>query len=215
MNGRLVARGELRAPETDAMFRLLDRHFAGVSRAQFVADLEEKNWVVLIESDGGDLVGFSTLLYSRDDRGGGAAPSVVSSGDTVMDPRAWTSPVLARTWIRAVRALHAAHGRGTLHWLLLTSGVRTYRFLPLFWRDFYPRYDRATPVETRRLLDRLARERYGERYDRDAGVVRFPRPQRLRGHLPALAPARLRGTRTRRSSCARIPATRGAMSSSA
>jgi hypothetical protein len=74
--------------------------------------------------------------------------------------------------------------------LLLTSGFRTYRFLPVFWREFFPRYDLVTPSPKQRLLDHLASIRYGSRYEDASGVVRFPSPQRLRGSLGVIPTGR-------------------------
>ena len=78
-----------------------------------------------------------------------------------------------------------------VYWLLLTSGFRTYRFLPVFFRDFYPRFDAATPPRQAALLDGLADERFGRRYDAAAGVVRFVRPQVLAPDLITLPEGRM------------------------
>ncbi|MBK6455888.1 MAG: hypothetical protein IPF87_07395 [Gemmatimonadetes bacterium] len=163
---------------------LLDRHFEGVSAAQFDQDLDEKDWVLRIRRDGG-LVGFTTLqLYRAQHAGRGI--NVIYSGDTIMAPEAWGSPVLARGWIALVRALQASRPGEPWYWLLLSSGFRTYRFLPVFWREFWPRHDAEPPAEVQSLLAALALDRFGAAYDAGAGVVRFAHPQRLRGTLAAV-----------------------------
>lgn len=75
--------------------------------------------------------------------------------------------------------------------MLFTSGFRTYRFLPLFWRDFYPQYDLPTPETWQRILDELAAKKIGSQYNRLTGVVRFPRPQRLASILAGIPAGRL------------------------
>jgi hypothetical protein len=182
MRGRLVARKELEERTRSEMLRLLGRHFEGVDPAGFRKDLEEKNWAILIEDEAGRLMGFSTMLLvvtTFEDE----PLTVIYSGDTIMDPVAWGSSAMSHTWIDSVRRLHHRAGQGRLYWLLLTSGFRTYRFLPVFWREFYPRHDRHTPVSLKRLMDRLAAERFGDRYDPEQGVVRLDNPYVLR---PAL-----------------------------
>jgi hypothetical protein len=109
--------------------------------------------------------------------------SVVYSGDTIVAREAWCSMALAQTWISSVNQLRTQYPRGRYYWLLLTSGFRTYRFLPVFWRAFYPRFDAHTPDAVQRLLDQLAFERFGSQYDPLAGIVRFTHPQRLRNGL--------------------------------
>jgi hypothetical protein len=166
---------------------LLSRHFDGVTRRQFESDLAEKNWVLEIRRDG-CLHGFSTLLITEVEFAGHSVTALYS-GDTIVAPEAWGSPALARTWIAAVNQLRAAFPE-PCYWLLLTSGFRTYRFLPVFWREFYPRHDVSTPREMQRLMDHLAQSRYGAAFDPQTGIVRFPQPQRLRPDLSATAEGR-------------------------
>ena len=179
--------GALTCEERGDLFALLDRHFDGVDPAQFAHDLGEKDWVLRIRRDG-RLVGFTTLqLY--DDSCDGARLNVIYSGDTIVAPEAWGSPVLARGWIALVRALQATRPGERWAWLLLSSGFRTYRFLPVFWRDFSPRYD-GSALEDDALRTRLARARFGAAFDEEAGVVRFAHPQRLRGPLSSVPSGR-------------------------
>lgn len=180
----LLPRDALGDGQRDEMFSLLSRHFDGVTREQFEADLAGKNWVVEIRRDG-RLLGFSTLLVFEVWHEGRALTAIYS-GDTIVDPEAWGTPALARTWIAAVNHLRAAAPGRACYWLLLTSGFRTYRFLPVFWRKFFPWHDAPTPPDEQRLLDHLARSHYGGCYDAATGIVRFPRPQRLQGSLGVL-----------------------------
>jgi hypothetical protein len=182
LKGRLVRREVLTAAEREAMYRLLAGFFEGVTRERFAADLAEKPWVLLLEDEQG-LKGFSTLLlYESGDC------TVVYSGDTIVDPSAWGSAALPRCWIAAVRRLREEFPKGRLWWLLLTSGFRTYRFLPVFWKDFWPRWDTATPPDVQARIEALAKERLGNLYRE--GIVRFPEPQRLRGDLAEVPPGR-------------------------
>ncbi len=177
----VVPREMLGTEEQEAMFVLLARHFEGVSHEQFARDLAGKNRVVLIRR-GGVLVGFSTLAVQESEVEGRTV-TVVTSGDTIMAPEAWGTTALPRAWISAVGDLRREFPRGRLYWLLITSGFRTYRFLPVFWRNFWPRCDAETPADKARLMRHLAHERFGAEFIGDAGIVRFARPQRLRGPL--------------------------------
>jgi hypothetical protein len=184
----LRPRAELDARRRGEMFALLARHFDGVTRTQFERDLAEKNWVIEIE-DAGRLVGFSTLLVTPSEFEGEPLTAIYS-GDTIVDPEGWKSPALARTWIHAVNALREEWPARRCFWLLLTSGFRTYRFLPVFWREFHPHFDATAPPAGQRLLDHLAAAQYGSLYQPASGLVRFPHPQRLRGAVHALPPGR-------------------------
>ncbi len=183
MRGRLLRRSELSSRDEDLMFSLFRKHFEGVSREQFRRDLDQKNWIVLLDGDReGSLEGFSSIhLYGA--RHKGAPLSVVFSGDTIVDRAAWGRSALAPFWIGAVNHLHRTEGKGRLYWFLLVSGYRTYRYLPIFWREFHPRHDAPTPPEVQELIDFLAAERFGALYRSDEGLVRLPAPQILREDL--------------------------------
>ncbi len=178
---RLVPRDQLTQDNLEKMYRLLCDHFDGVTFEHFRADIAEKNWIILLERSD-RLVGFSTLL-AYETCADGQPYSVVYSGDTIVSPEAWNSSTLSRAWIESVARLRTLYPRGPYLWLLITSGFRTYRFLPVFWRDFFPRFDRDTPEHWKQLTDRFANERFGQEYDPAAGVVRFENPQRLHGSL--------------------------------
>ena len=183
MRGRLVARADLTEAERESMLALLAGHFQGVTPERFAADLGEKDWTLLLEDEGG-LRGFSTLqIYET------AGLTVVYSGDTIVERGAWATAALPKSWIAAVRALRDRHPRGPLYWLLLPSCFRTYRFLPVFWREFWPRHDAPTPTEVQTLMDFLADQRFGSLYQE--GIVCFPEPQVLREGLDEVPEGRL------------------------
>ena len=192
LTARLVARDRLTSGERAAMFDLMAGHFEGVEQGVFQADLDQKDWAVLLEDDAARLRGFSTFVMHSATGPAGEALAVVYSGDTIVDRTAWGTPTLPRGWIRAVYDVHARQFPGTrLIWLLITSGYRTYRFLPVFWREFYPRFNVSTPPEADALLRQLAADRFGDRFDPANGIVTLTHPQPLRGELRDVPPEKL------------------------
>lgn len=181
-------RSSITAGDAVEMRHLLTRHFDGVDERQFDSDLAEKSHVLRVWK-GAELVGFSTLLAYRSTVDGEAF-NVLYSGDTIMSPECWNSPVLSRGWIAMVLDIRSSMPAGRCLWLLLCAGFRTYRFLPVFWRRFWPRHDEVMPDRIRRLRDVIAGERFGDVYDPVAGVVRFSLPHRLRGRLAEVPDAR-------------------------
>jgi hypothetical protein len=185
---QLVPCADLTAAHQDAMFQLLAQHFDGVTPGQFNRDLSEKNLALLLRR-GDQLVGFSTLLAGAT-RFKDEPVNIIYSGDTIVTPEAWGTTALPRAWVAGVNALKATLPPGRCFWLLLTSGFRTYRFLPVFWREFFPRFDMATPPEIQSLLSQVAIERFGAQFNPGAGIVRFTHPQRLRAGLQTIPPGR-------------------------
>ncbi len=191
MKSRLIRIADLSKEDAEGMYLLLSSHFESVKRSVFDADLANKNWVILIEDEKTEkLKGFSTLLIYKT-KFEGENFSVVYSGDTIIDPSAWSSSILSRAWIAAVNKLRHEYCQGKLYWLLISGGYRTYRFLPIFWQEFYPRYDVPTPKHISELMAFLASDRFGKYYDEQAGVVRFPHPYVLRDGLRGIPPERL------------------------
>ncbi len=191
MIGTLIRTCDLNRDRRDAMFELFARSFESDRRERFEADLEEKNWTLLLEDPAVGLQGFSTLLFYRAvDRG--ETLNVVYSGDTIVAPEAWGSSVLASAWIAAVRRLHHQQPAARLVWLLIASGYRTYRFLPVFWRRFFPCHDQPTPPETGELVARLSSERFGDAYDPGTGIVRLAEAQLLVRELRGIPAERLK-----------------------
>ena len=115
--------------------------------------------------------GFSTLAF-YESRVNGKPIGVVYSGDTIIHPDYWGTTALPRTWVKAVLEIGEQLPK-PLYWLLISSGYKTYRFLTLFFKEYYPRYDRATPPDVQKVLHHLARERFGSDYYPELGIVRF------------------------------------------
>src|SRR4051794_8184247 len=89
---RVCPPAEMTDAERGDAYQLLARHFDGVTRQQFEHDLVEKNCVLsLRDAASGTLTGLSTMLVYETSVDGSPI-SVVCSGDTVVDPSAWSSP---------------------------------------------------------------------------------------------------------------------------
>jgi hypothetical protein len=160
------------------MYELFCSQFENVPREQFYADLDEKNWVMLLQDDG-KVVGFSTLdVYETtiNDQ----QMTLVYSGDTAVDRETWSDSALSYHLMGAFGWLRHHYSCDHLYWFLLVSGYRTYRLLPVFSDVFYPRYDRATPADVQALMDGMAAQRFGANYDPASGIVRLENPSILR-----------------------------------
>lgn len=179
MKGILVRREEVDEATRSSMYALFCKQFENVPYGKFIEDLEQKNWVLLLRQDDDSLSGFSSMhLYdiTVDDR----ELTVVYSGDTVVDSETWSDSALSYYWMGAIDRLRRMRGKDELYWFLLVSGYRTYRFLPVYSSYFYPRHDEPTPEHIQSVMDTVAKDRFGECYDADTGIVRLTVPSILR-----------------------------------
>jgi hypothetical protein len=169
----------------------MDRHYANVDQASFDADLAEKQWVIeIIDRRSGRMCGFSTQMLVNAvvaDR-----PVVaLFSGDTIIDRRHWGDQALSRVWGRFALSLVDQYPHSELYWFLISQGYKTYRFLPLFFHEFYPRVDAPTPQWVQQVIDGLGCKKCPDAYDERAGVVRaHARQYRLREGVADITPHR-------------------------
>jgi hypothetical protein len=189
MIGEFLPRSALGDADVAAMYRLFRAHFDNVSERRFRADLAQKHWIVRVRA-GRILHGFSSLKFARVPHGS-ATLNVLYSGDTIVSPEARASTLLPRTWIGAVRQLRHDYDARELYWLLLVSGFRTYRLLPVFWKTFLPCSAQEAPADERARMDAAAQALLGTAYCAADGIVRFPEPQICRADARGIAASRM------------------------
>jgi hypothetical protein len=169
--GETVPRGDLSRADRGACFDLLRRLFLGVSWGDFVRDLEEKDAVMLLrDAETGAVGAFSTLMELELPVAGELLP-VVFSGDTAVLPEYRTSFGLGQELARYFLRAYERHPGRPVYYVLISKGWRTYKILPFFFREFFPRHDAETPPYERALIDAFGVAKYLGRYS--DGVIRF------------------------------------------
>lgn len=172
LRSSLVEVKVLAANEREAMFTLMDRAYENVQREQFEADLSAKAWVIQVHNPLTNcLVGFSTQVLLRADIDGETVRALFS-GDTVVDPQHWGDIALAHQWGRLAMSLIESHAEQALYWFLTSKGFRTYKYLPLFFREWYPTADATTPARERAVIDALALQVGPLSYDASTQLIR-------------------------------------------
>lgn len=190
--GRVYTRETLTPAQHNRMYTLLAHYFANVTRPHFEQDLAEKEWIILLtDTTSGQIQGFSTLMRLQiriDDQ-----PIVAFfSGDTIIQQDYWGEAVLPRLWGRHVFGLAENIPQARAYWFLISSGYKTYRFLPVFFREFFPTYQSSTPAAIKRVLDALGHLKFPGEYDPESGLIRFARPSPLRPDVAKITARRLR-----------------------
>ncbi len=179
LNAETRTVASLSSSEIFAMFDLYHRYYAASERTRFEADLRDKDYVILLKDVEGIFRGFSTLaVYDFDFAG--RARRALYSGDTIIHHDFWGSQALPLAWCQMAGRIKAEAPEIPLYWFLIVKGHRTYRYLSLFARRFYPTWRYPTPADVHALMDHLAAGKFGEHYDPRRGVVHF---HRSRGHL--------------------------------
>jgi hypothetical protein len=179
LTSKIVPVSAVGSSDREEMWNLYRRFYAGTDVALFERDLAQKDSLLLLRDGDQRIQGFSTIAVGVTEFEGSQV-RFVFSGDTIIDRAHWGSQALAFTWLRYVGELKRERPELPLFWFLIVKGHRTFRYLPAFAREFYPHWQRGTPAHIAALMNKLARERFGEAFDDASGVVRFPES---RGHL--------------------------------
>jgi hypothetical protein len=190
LTGELRRVVELRPPEQARMYCLLTKHYVNVTPAQFGSDLAEKEWAILLRDSAGTIQGFSTLMRLRIAVAGEPVVAFFS-GDTIIAPAHWGQSTLARLWAQHVFGLAATIHDASVYWFLISAGYKTYRFLSVFFRVFYPTCARPTPPHIQHILDTLAFHKFPTEYDPTSGIVRLRATTPLRAGIADVTPQRL------------------------
>ena len=185
---QVYERKNLNSREKLSMFELYRQYYGAVQLPQFLGDLEEKDIVILLRDSSGRLCGFSTVLLIEFEFAQQARRALFS-GDTVIHHEHWGTQVLSLAWCRLAGTIKQRHPKVPLYWFLIVKGYRTYRYLPLFAKTFYPTWRESTPDEVRQIMDHLAVYKFGDAYKPDRGIVHFAQSQgHLQGHWADVPP---------------------------
>lgn len=187
----IIARSRLSATISEGMFGLHARHFVNVRRERFMADLDEKDWIILLLKRRGGIAGFSTQKLMQPLDAGGAA-RFLFSGDTIVEREHWNTPFIAGCFGHLMLKMMDLYGEDDLYWFLISKGFRTYRFLPVFFKRFWPASDRETPPAMAALLAAAATRRFGDAFDPASGLIRMQGGDHLVPELAGVPSLRLR-----------------------
>ena len=162
---------QLLPTERQLMFELMQQCYENIQWSKFEHDLDAKDYVILVYDPSDDrLVGFSTqvLLETFVDT---CQIHALFSGDTVVQPAYWGDPALAHAWGQLALELIDQNPSRKLYWFLTSKGFRTYRYLPLFFRTYYPNIVSDTPLEVTTVINALGNLIGGQRYNETSQVI--------------------------------------------
>jgi hypothetical protein len=192
LSGCVRSAAEVTPVEQKQMYALLKCYFCHVTQTQFEHDLAEKEWSILLtDSDTGQIRGFSTLMRLQTTVDGQPVVAFFS-GDTIIHRDYWGETELPRLWAQHVFGLAETIHNARVYWFLISSGYKTYRFLPVFFREFYPTYRCPTPPAIKRILDTLAWLKFPSEYEAERGLIRLAKAAPLRPGVAEITERRLK-----------------------
>lgn len=181
LSGQILAVNELSDISKASMFELMHQ-FYFVEKTSFFEDLSNKNIVVLLKDSKGSLRGFTSVALF-DLSVAGQVLKILFSGDTIIHPDFWGSLELPRVWGRFMFETLQDCGETPLYWFLISSGYKTYRFLPAYFNEFFPRFDSEIPLLIKQIMDTAADKLFASAYDADRGIIKLKNPTPLRAGI--------------------------------
>ena len=170
MSSQIELAESLRARDRQQMLVLMHTYYDGVHPSEFFRDLSEKQWVITLRTTAGDICGFSTQVLLPVP--GHFDSLALFSGDTIIAAAYRGNNDLAGLWGRLALEQIGLFPDKKLYWFLISKGYKTYRYLSLFFREYYPRQGVVTPPKFSNLIHGLAEGKFGDRYDPTQGIVR-------------------------------------------
>ena len=169
--GSLVSVADVTRADRDRMFAVMDRHYETSQRDVFESDLDEKQWVIQVCTRAPENCWVFRRRCSLTRLLRDGPSTALFSGDTVTDRghlgRYRLDARLGQARPDADRPT-AMHGVGT--GFLISKGYKTYRFLPVFFRDIDPHPCATTPEAQAVVEFSCARSKYPHEYDRPTGA---------------------------------------------
>ncbi len=168
LNTSIQPQVQLQKHDREAMFQLYSQHYSNLKRDVFFQDLAAKDWTIMLCDNADEVAGFSTVEvidlpgYGR----------FLFSGDTIVEPHHWFNSQLAAAFGLLMRR-YMVETAAPLYWFLISKGYRTYRFLPTYFHEFAPRFDKRTSLADQTVLDAIARHKFGRHYDPATGIISF------------------------------------------
>ncbi len=164
------------------MFLLMKKHYENVKKDKFLIDLYDKNDVFLL-FENGKLKGFSTIKKMELDIGneegveGEAVKGKIAgffSGDTIIEKGFSWGIEFQKEWIKYCLLESEKNMKNGIktYWFLISKGIKTYMYLPTYFKNFCPKVDYVESEREKKIKDIYAEKIYGDRYNRKTGIVK-------------------------------------------
>jgi len=172
LDRKIIEVATLTQAERDRMFQLMETHYGNTRLEDFERDLKEKEWVLfLTDADTGQIAGFSTQKLIHLEHNGKPIVALFS-GDTVIEKDHWGSMALSLCFGELMLKLINKYTESTIYWMLISKGLRTYKYLPIFFLNYYPCHDKETPEDILQLRDTLGYMLFPDSYNKESGIIK-------------------------------------------
>ncbi len=167
MEYQIVDAKAITASQIEAMYQLMIAYYENVDRAKFYTDLAKKQTVILLYNEG-QIIGFTSaeIMQITVDN---ITVNGVFSGNTIMAKGIPLSGVLQKAFIIMINDMMKT--MQPLYWFLICKGYKTYRYLSMYFKQYYPAANVDTPAFEQALMNAYATKKYGSAYNSKTGII--------------------------------------------
>lgn len=172
ISASVVAVNSLSESNIETMHKLMNTCYTGLSRENFKRDLEGKSHVIVInETVGGKIVGFSTLKtfsFQID----GIKSIGVFSGDTVVAKQYWGNVALQIAFLKHLCTLKWKNRDKKIYWFLISKGYKTFLLMANNFSNYYPSKDTPTPEPIAKAMNEVYQQLFPGRWQNTTGIIK-------------------------------------------
>jgi len=175
---------KLKDYEVDRMYELFMTYYDNTRKEKFLKDLLNKDKVILLrDKKEKNIQGFSTIKFIEKHIQSKKVFGLFS-GDTIIHVDFWGQTALTMEFFKNLMLFKLAHPFSPFYWFLISKGFKTYLLLTNNFCNYYPRFDKPTPLYHNEIIDSFANEVLGDSYDQEHGILRCANQfDRLRGEV--------------------------------
>lgn len=170
LKGFIKSVNEYSESEISAMYSIMAEFYDNTDEAVFRRDFFDKDYCLALYLENGSLVGFTTQKILELDANGKKINGIFS-GDTIIHKDYWGDIELFQVWAKFW--FEFAEKYDEFYWFLICKGYKTYRIMPLFWKEFYPNYREETPEYEQNIINAYASALYPDEYNPETGVIEY------------------------------------------
>ena len=150
LKGDIVKINEISQSEIEEMYILMTEFYNDVDKDVFLKDLKEKDYCIILKDDKNKVKGFSTQKIMN-----------------------FTLGNLTLFKVFANFFFPFGEKYKNFYWFLIVKGYKTYKFLPTFYKEFYPNYKAETPEKFKNIMDLFGEIKYPNEYNKENGVIEY------------------------------------------
>jgi len=169
---QIIPIGEVSQSQKLRMYNLYSENYNHTSKELFFSDLANKQFVIMVFDESHEIQGFSTAGINPKNCGT-QNYNILFSGDTIISPEHWGTQELLKGFMTLVGKLLASDKEKEWYWFLISKGHRTYMYLALFFKAYYPHVKKTDP-KLKHILNEVASKMFPESWLPEKDLIVFP-----------------------------------------